>query len=80
MITWHAFQDGEIFGKAGNWVEYALREYWSKPVVNCSVCMAPWWGSLYYLILWGADRNWPVVVLCSAGLNAIIVRLWPPKD
>lgn len=79
MLIWHAYGEDEIFEWLANWFASWVPEKLHKPVFACSVCMAPWYGTIIYLILWGPDWLLIPTVLASAGLNAIIVRLWPDK-
>lgn len=79
IFLWHTFQEHEILGWVGTWVEGAVGEFYAKPITGCSVCMTPWWGSAIYILLWGINWQWPLVVFAAAGLNAVIVRLWPDK-
>lgn len=78
MLIWHAYGEDEIFEFVANWFN-KLPEKLHKPTYECSVCMAPWYGSIIYLVMWGWHWHLIPTVLASAGLNAIIVRLWPEK-
>jgi hypothetical protein len=63
---------GMIFAKAGRLFS-KLPTYIRKPLFECIVCMAPWWGVFIYTGIW----QWNVVdvllcVIVSAGINVLI--------
>lgn len=75
---------GMIFEKVGVWAEDTFGEYWNKPILGCPVCMTPWWGTALYLFFHFTevggfeDIRAQVIagtVLCSAGLNVIVLML-----
>lgn len=73
----YTFQDGEIFGKIGNWLESKLPLWALKPTIGCPVCMASVHGTIIFLLflagivpLW----YWLVFVFMVCGFNAIIKR------
>lgn len=65
---WYTLQEGEIFGRIGNWLHTRLPSWALNPVVECVVCMAPWYGAVICLIM-----GWPLwLVIPAMGLNVII--------
>jgi len=60
----------------------------SQPLFRCPVCMAPWYGTaLYWVIpwprLWLPAHDWVhwlIVIICTLGLNSIVVRLFKEDD
>lgn len=72
----YTFQEGEIFGFVQRWDHY----FWFPAVFGCNVCQTPWHGSLIYVLLYGVNWHWPIVVLCAMGINAGINKLSPDKD
>jgi len=70
-------QEGMIFGKFGIWIEKTLGEFWAKPVATCAVCMAMWYGTVIYLILYRVSvLDWFVTVVAAMGLNYVLVRMF----
>lgn len=76
------FQDGHVFEKQGEWITNKIGEKWSKPLINCSICMASFWGTWGYFVglpnLFGTEiylKLWIPYVFCIAGLNLIINKL-----
>lgn len=72
--------EGEIFGKLGIWFTNHLPTKIHPAVFECNVCMTAWYGSAIYVLLWGVNWNWPVVVICAMGFNIIINKWTPEKD
>lgn len=81
LSIWYTMQDGEIFGFMQKFSHWKI----APALFDCNVCMTPWYGSvLYFLIykLWldiASWQNWPIVVICAMGINAVINKL-APKD
>lgn len=75
LAIWYTMQEGEIFGfmhRFGHWkIAPALFE--------CNVCMSPYYGSVLYVLIYGINWQWPVVVLCAMGINAAINKLSPKE-
>lgn len=76
MAIWFSMQEGEIFGFVQKYSHWKI----APPLFDCPICMVPWYGSLIYVLIWGVNWQWPVVVLSAMGLNVVIVKLWPQKD
>jgi hypothetical protein len=71
---YNAFQEGQIFGKIGDWLRAHIPEYWLKPVIGCAVCMCSVHGAILYLVI-GDNFNIVtlfVIVVCASGLNFVI--------
>lgn len=75
----YTMQDGEIFGKLGNWFANHLPHAIHQPVFDCNVCMTPWYGSALYVIIYGMNWQWPVVVIAAMGLN-VLYNKWDNHD
>lgn len=71
--------DGEIFGKLGNWFAKNLPAKIHPSVFECNVCMTPWYGSVVYVLIWGVNLQWPVVVIAAMGIN-VVINKWAPKE
>ena len=64
------FQAGMIFSRIGDWFEGKFPKI-SKPMFMCLVCMAPWYGTIYWLT-YKPELGWIQFVLAVGGLNALI--------
>ncbi len=77
FALWYCFLEGEIFGAA----QRIKLGKMSNPLRDCPVCMVPWWGSLFYWVWFaGSLENYIMTIICSLGLNAVTVHLFPKKD
>lgn len=87
VCTWQ----GMIFGKPAAAMREILPEWLTKPLFDCPVCMAPWWGVYILLGLRLLDLDpteghiWPETVLfwllsvsAAGGLNVVtlIISKW----
>lgn len=75
LAIWYTFQEGEIFGFMQRYSDWKI----APALFDCNVCMTPWWGSLLYVIIYGINCKWPVVVFSAMGINAAINKLSPDK-
>lgn len=75
----YTMQEGEIFGRIGNWFYNNTPDNIHSPLFECNVCMTPWYGSVIYVLVWGVNWQWPLVVIAAMGINATINKL-APKD
>lgn len=76
FASWYALQDGEIFGKLGNWFAKVLPPQLHNPVFDCPTCMGFWYGSLtYWIVYHNSIKEWIIVAICTVGLNLIISKL-----
>lgn len=80
LSIWYVFQEGEIFGALGTWLYNNLPNKIHPAVFECNVCMTAWYGSAIYLILYGINWQWPVVVISAMGMNIVINKWSPDKD
>lgn len=71
----YTMQEGEIFGGLGRWFENNLPYQIHPPVFDCNVCMTPWYGSVIYVLIWGVNWQWPVVVIAAMGLGIMYNRI-----
>lgn len=77
----YCLQSGEIFGSFGDWLRKILPEKLHNPVTDCPVCQAPWYGALiYWLFFPGPIEDFVLTIICSLGLNAIILKMTPDKE
>jgi len=78
-FVYACFQPKMIFSFVRNWFDSDGVPGWIKsPLYDCAICMAPWWGSLFYGSVWGGSvREWVIVGFCVGGLNTILVKLFP---
>lgn len=72
--------EGEIFAVLGKWFEKHLPYQIHPAVFECNVCMTAWYGSAIYVVIWGVNWQWPVVVICAMGFNIIINRWTHEKE
>lgn len=77
LAIWYTYQEGEIFGFVQRWETDMPLHF--PALFGCNVCMTPWYGSVLYVIIWGANWQWPVVVITAMGINAAINKLSPDK-
>lgn len=75
LSIWYTLQEDEIFGKIGLWFYNNLPHKIHPAVYECNVCMTAWHGSVLYLILYGINWQWPVVVIVAMGMN-IVINKW----
>lgn len=87
QAVWYTLQDGEIFGTLGNWLRRTLPAWALNPVVDCPICMTPWYGFLFLLIYGfrhgklvvslGDVSTFPFILIIAMGINVTITKLWP---
>ena len=71
---------GEVFGFIGDWFKKHLPAAFDNPLYACVICMAPWYGTLIYWLVWHGDiKECVIVVIAAMGLNAVINQLSPDK-
>lgn len=80
LSIWYTMQEGEIFGKLGIWFYNNLPAKIHPAVFECNVCMSAWYGSALYIILYGINWQWPVVVIGAMGINIVINKWSPDKE
>lgn len=77
----YTMKHGEVFGFIGDWLDKVLPEKLKEPVFACVVCMAPWYGTILYWLIWGNNhKEWLIVAIAAMGLNAIINQLIPKDE
>ncbi len=74
LFVYTVFQDGNILGRVGLFLEEHLPALLYKPLIGCVFCMAPWWSSLYYCVIPGKyDLTTHIVfILCVGGGNVVL--------
>ena len=73
-------QEGEIFSRVSNWLSKVTPSAIHPALFDCNVCMTPYYGSILYVIIYGINWQWPVVVIVAMGINAALNKLSPEKD
>lgn len=74
------FQEKHMLEKQGKWITDKVGEYWSKPLINCAICMSSFWGIIgfFSLAIFGVYHPIKLLipyVFCLCGLNVIISKL-----
>jgi hypothetical protein len=71
----NAFDDGEIFGKAGDWLDEKLPKMLNKPLWSCPKCMPSVHGTIWFLI---SNQSgfimWILFIVSVSGVNTIIYK------
>jgi hypothetical protein len=73
--VYNAFQEGQIFGRAGDWLRDKVPAYWLKPVIGCPVCLPSIHGTGLYIAFSDGHYDpltWIVTIVCASGINFII--------
>lgn len=77
------FWEGMIFGFIGAKLDNLLPSYIRKPLYDCPICMAPWWGSviLFFFSLAGIVQLpsaglWVTTLLVTGGINVILSQIY----
>lgn len=79
MFIWASMLEGMIFGKVREWFSN-LNAFYQKPLFDCPICMAPWYGTgLYWLIFGDSWKEWLLVIFIASGINTVYVKLFPEK-
>ncbi len=72
---WNAFTKGQILGWLGDIWEKRLPNAINKPLWMCMPCLASFWGTLIWFLVFDGDRwMWIPFVLALSGLNRIIAH------
>ncbi len=75
------FQEDHLLEKWGDLITEKLGDKWSKPVINCPICMSSIWGLLCFAeISYVFGVHLPIrqlipYIMCLCGLNYIINKL-----
>lgn len=76
IAVWATYLDQMIFGKLGNYIVDKFPKWLSKPLVDCPICQTPWYGSLFYWLIWGnSGKEWIIVVISAMGIVTIFVKM-----
>ena len=76
-------------GMINEWVVRACWDFPSwirKPLFDCPICMAPWWGSLIILLFgvftdnWLHPFIWVLQLFAAGGINAVLINTITPSD
>lgn len=77
MAIWATMWEDAIFDFVRTWGDKHLPEKPRKPIYDCPVCMTPWYGSLFYILVYnGGLKEWLIVVIAAMGLNAVLIKLF----
>lgn len=53
----------------------------SKPIYNCPICMAPWWGTIIFLVFFPSNiSTWFLTIMCAGGFGVISVMIIMIKE
>lgn len=80
LSIWYTMSEGEIFAGIGRWFEKHMPSFMHQPLYECNVCMCPYYGSVLYVLIYGINWQWPVVVIAAMGINAALNKMSPDKD
>lgn len=75
------FQEDHLFEKIGEKITDKIGEKWSKPLINCPICMSSFWGTVgFFAIDYFFGVHLPLrqiipFVLCLCGLNTLLSKL-----
>lgn len=69
------FNDGMIFGTAGEWMRNNLKEWVAKPLFDCPICNAFWVALIMFFTIFPPMPWWnlPLIGLSAVGVNSIIL-------
>lgn len=72
----YSMKEGEIFGFLGDWLGRVLPAKLHDPAFECVVCMAPWYGTALYWLIWADGyKEWLIVIIAAMGFNAILNQI-----
>lgn len=60
---------------------HTLPEWMKKPLYDCPICMAPWWGSVILLLMclhsgdWLDPLSWLLLVFAAGGINTVLIHI-----
>ena len=52
-----------------------------KPLYDCPICMAPWWGSVILILMglhsgeWFDPLTWLLLVFAAGGINTVLIYI-----
>jgi hypothetical protein len=75
------FQEDHLLEKPGDWITLKLGEYWSKPLINCPICMSSFHGLIGFLaikLFFNIDLPYKQIfpfIFCLCGLNTLLSKL-----
>lgn len=75
------FQEGHLLEKLGEWMRSKWPNWITKPLYDCSICMASLWGSIAFVAIgyfFGVHlplKQFIPYIFCLCGLNTIINKL-----
>lgn len=77
FAAWYTMQNEEIFDFIGNWFSDHLPPKLHNPIFECPMCMGPYYGSLFYWVVYHQSiKEWLVIFVTIIGFNYIVSRLF----
>lgn len=77
VTTWEGMINEWVKRVTFNWPDY-----FKKPLFDCPICMAPWWGSLILIVGYQAGAlpayNWfeaVCILFAAGGINAVLIYI-----
>ena len=74
--TW----EGMIFRSVYEQLKH-LPDWIKKPLYDCPICMAPWWGALmmltFHLVtgVWRKILGWLLILFAAGGINTVLIYI-----
>lgn len=83
ISIWKCFQPQMIFGKIGDWIARTdsnnipkVPDWIRYPVSECPSCMAYWYGSIFYWLIWANGWvEWILVIAVTMALCTVFVGI-----
>jgi hypothetical protein len=82
LVIWAVhilFQEGHLLEEVGARITKDFGEKWSKPLINCPICMSSFWGTIlftgWYVKQWDDFLALPTFIMCLCGLQVLLTRL-----
>lgn len=80
LVIWYTLQEGEVFGKIGNWLYRNTPKKIHPALFECNVCCTPYYGGLLYIFIYGFNIDLIITVLCATGMQVVLNKLSPDKE
>lgn len=77
IIYWQ----GMILGFIADWAaRIKMKDWLSKPLYACSICMVPYYGTvIYWVFLGNCVKEWVACIFVAMGINGVIVWFKMPS-
>lgn len=78
----NAFEEGQIFGKIGDYLRDNIVDFWLKPLLTCPICMSSIHGTIWYFISQPeySFTSWIMFIVAASGINYVIYNLFQPTE